>query len=80
MANWNGTERKRGGLAMPGRRPDYEPTLAEIRAKCAEIQTRWTERERQKRAAGWEDPNWMPPMVEMQAWLPDDPGSRQGAF
>ncbi len=65
---------------MPGRRPEYEPTPAEIRAKCAEIQERWSEKERRKRAGGWEDPHWMPPVVELETSLPDDPGSRVGHY
>ncbi len=60
---------------MPGRRPDYEPTLAEIRRKCEEIQSRWSEKERRKRAGGWEDPHWMPPRVDLDTPLLDDPSS-----
>lgn len=65
---------------MAGRRPDYEPTLAEIRAKCEEIQKRWTDKERRKRAGGWEDPHWMPPFVELESRIPDDPTSKSSAY
>ncbi|HHK41726.1 MAG TPA: hypothetical protein ENJ50_04835 [Planctomycetaceae bacterium] len=60
---------------MPGRRPDYEPTLAEIRRKCEEIQSRWSDKERRKRAGGWEDPHWMPPRVDLDTPLLDDPAA-----
>jgi hypothetical protein len=44
-------------------RAEYEPTEAEIQAKCLEIQAGWSRRERMMRMPS-RPPPWMPPVVE----------------
>ncbi len=59
------------------KRPSKEnPTLDEIRRRCAQIQSKWSPRERAKRA-GIVDKQWNPPLVTMDEFSdgsPIDPG------
>lgn len=53
-------------------RDSYEPTEAEIRKACQEIQDAWTVKERKKRSYVVENP-WMPPiMLPGNLSMPDE--------
>jgi hypothetical protein len=43
--------------------PLYQPTPAEIRRACEEIQKGWSERECRRRAGLDPDSGWMPPVI-----------------
>jgi hypothetical protein len=43
--------------------PIYQPTPAEIRRACEEIQQAWSERECRRRAGLNPDSGWMPPTI-----------------
>ncbi len=60
---------------MAKRRPDYEPSCAEIRCACEEIQRGWSDRERRKRAGALDNPNWLPPSVELESLIFEDAGT-----
>ena len=60
---------------MAKRRPDYEPSCAEISRACEEIQRGWSDRERKKRAGTLDRPTWLPPVIELEAILFDDGNS-----
>lgn len=47
----------------------YKPTRRDIRQACAEIQARWSVRERNKRAGRDRNSSWTPPRVRLSAIL-----------
>jgi hypothetical protein len=53
----------------------YTPSVAEIRARCRQIQKTWTEAERQKRAAWANQPPRMPTLGTLIQDDDDDDGN-----
>ena len=59
--------------------PRYQPTPAEIKRACEEIQKRWTDRERRRRAGEDPDSGWTPPVVSSSELIGDTNGVDRAA-
>ncbi len=73
VAVWRQANRGRTGIMNELRKPParanqpYSPSPRAIREECEHIQTKWSERERRKRAGRPPGATWTPPRVDMSA-------------